>query len=443
MQIPEEHEMLEKSGFEVTGKFLEFVNRCPTASHVVQMAAATLEKEGYSRYEEGDSWNFKPGDKGYVERGSSSLVAFCIGLEPPENSGFRVIGAHTDSPGFHLKPNGCYISEGYLMLGVEVYGGPLLASWTDRDLSLAGKLIVASDNGPKVDLVDVERPVCRIPQLAIHLNRKANEKGLKLDRQKHLPPIAGLKVKDNDDDFLKNTLAKSAKIDASAIIDYSLSLYDTQKGEIGGIDGEFYFSGRIDNQAGCFSSIQALLNAPKETRSTSVVALFDNEEIGSRTNVGAGSTLLDDVLERLCMQSENPRESWLRAVSKSILVSNDGSHAIHPNYSDMHDKHHQPHLNQGPVVKVHAGRKFATSAETKAHFIHCTNLADVPYQLFVNRSDMVSGSTIGPVCSTRTGIPTVDVGVPMLSMHSVRETGGIEDIRLMTLALIEHLKSGD
>lgn len=433
--------MNKKTGFEVTQSFLEFVNACPTASHVVQLTASKLEKAGFSHYKEGNSWVIKPGYKGYIVRGSSSLVAFHIGQKHPEEVGFRAIGAHTDSPGFRLKPNACYDSEGYLMLGVEVYGGPLIASWTDRDLSLAGKLIVDTINGTEVLMVDVKHPVCRIPQLAIHLNRKANEKGLKLDRQKHLPPILGLMNNDLDNDRLKDILAKAADVDASDILDYSLALYDTQPGVFGGIDQEFCFSGRIDNQAGCFSSIMALLHSPDEIECTTVIALFDNEEIGSGTFVGAGSTFLDVVLERICMNSANSRESFLRAISKSILVSNDGSHAVHPNYSDMHDKHHQPRLNDGPVIKVHAGGKFATSAETKAHFMHCANLAGVPYQFFVNRSDMVSGSTIGPISSTRTGIPTVDVGVPMLSMHSVRETAGVEDIRLMTLALIEHLKS--
>lgn len=353
-----------------------------------------------------------------------------MGQKKPEDSGFRIIGAHTDSPGFRLKPNAPYLSNGYLMLGVEVYGGPLLASWTDRDLTLAGSLVVDDgQGGHKTVLVNLKRPVCKIPQLAIHLNRNVNDKGLKLDKQKHMPPmIALLESKGTDPKMiLINALAKAAKVPAKSVVDFSLELVDTQEPTIGGLFDEFYFSGKIDNQTGCHSAVQALVQSTKIDNATRVIALFDNEEIGSNTAQGAGSTLLDTVLERVCMKGKNPRENLLRALSKSLLVSSDGSHALHPNYSDMHDKHHQPMLNKGPVIKVHASRKFATVAETKAYFANCADKAKAPYQTFSGRSDLASGSTIGPISGTRLGIPAVDVGVPMLGMHSVRETGGVMD----------------
>ena len=434
--------MNDRSGPEITREMLDFIHGCPTSAHAAAQASGLLEKAGFLRLNEGDSWDIHPGLKGYVVRGSSSLAAFRIGTLPPEEVGFRAIGAHADSPCLRLKPHALYKNEGYLMLGVEVYGGALLASWTDRDLSIAGRMLIEKDGQKEVVLVDVKRPVCRVPQVAIHLNREVNDKGLLLDKQKHMPPILGLADENFDKASLQALLAEAADVDEDAIIDFTLDLYDTQLPCIGGINNEFYFSPRIDNLAGCFGAIQALVHAPEQDRTTSVIALFDNEEIGSRSHVGAESTLLDAVFERICLKSPQPRENLLRALSRTVLVSSDGAHAVHPNYADMHDNHHRPLLNGGPVIKVHAGLKYATTAETKAHFIDCARRAQVPFQIYANRSDLKSGSTIGPISSTRLGVSTVDVGVPMLSMHSIREMGGVEDIRLMILALAQHFTTG-
>ena len=430
--------MLDASARQVTSDLMNYIQRSPTSAHSVRQAVHLFEKEGFARLNETDAWIVKPDSGYFVTRGAGSLVAFRTGTLSPEQTGFRVIGAHTDSPGFRIKPNGCYRSEGYVMLGVEVYGGPLLASWTDRDLSLAGRVVCRQGQGTSVKLVDLKRPVCRIPQLAVHLNRNVNDKGLLLNRQKHLPPILGIDTGKQCDGWLESLLEDTLQVSADQFIDYSLYLYDTQAPTFGGFEQEFYFSPRIDNLAGCYGAMQALLHAPESDPATRMIVLFDNEEIGSLTPQGADSNLIDAVAERLCLDGPRPRENLLRALAKTIMVSSDGAHALHPNYSDKHDKHHQPMLNQGPVIKVHAAKKFATTAESRAHFLLCAQKAGVSCQVFVNRSDQKSGSTLGPISSTRLGVSTVDVGVPMLSMHSVRETGGVEDLRLMILALVEH-----
>jgi aspartyl aminopeptidase len=299
-------------------------------------------------------------------------------------------------------------------------------------------VIVDKGKGAQVILADLKRPICRIPQLAIHLNRKVNDKGGQLNAQKHLPPVLGLGDEKMSKGLLESMLAKACGVTRKSILDYTLDLYDTQAPGFGGLKDEFYFSGRIDNLAGCFSAVEALVEAPDAEDVNSVIALFDNEEIGSGTFVGAGSTLLDTVFERLCMNDARPRESLLRALSKTILVSSDGAHAVHPNYADMHDKHHHVQLNGGPVIKVHAKQKYASTAETSAYFMNCAKRADAPCQVFANRSDLLSGSTIGPISSTRLGVPAVDAGVPMLSMHSIREMGGVDDLEWMKRILIAH-----
>ncbi len=417
--------------------FFKFQSAGPTAAHSVLKATVLLKKAGFEPLLEGSKWNLKAGDKRYVTRGGTSLVAFVIGSKPPQNSGFKIVGAHTDSPCLRLKPNAPYQSQEYGMLGVEVYGGPILATWADRDLSIAGKIAIRTKGKTEYRLVDLKHPVCRVPTLAIHLDREVNKKGLLFDMQKHLPPVCNLEGQKFSSKNFNVLLAKAAKVKPKDILDYSLDLYDTQKPVLGGFNEEFYFSGKIDNLAGCFCALEAIIKA-KSHSSTSVIALFDHEEVGSSSYVGAASTFLDVVLERICLKGARSTENFYRAISKSILVSSDGAHAVHPNFSSMHDKHHKPMLNNGPVIKVNAKQKYATNTETKTYFLECANKSKAPCQVIVNRADLLSGSTIGPISSTRLGIATVDVGVPMISMHSIREMGGVKDMGYMTSALIAH-----
>ena len=360
---------------------LRYIDASPTSAHAAGEASRRLDKAGFRRLEEADRWEVGPGDQCYVVRDFSAIVAFRVGRGLPEDSGFRIVGAHTDFPGLRLKPNAVYSKAGYVQLGVEIYGGPILATWTDRDLGLAGRVVVKADDGSvQVKIVRIDRPICRIPNLAIHMNREVNEEGLKLNKQEHLPPIVGLgDEKSLLEAPLKKLLAESAGVDIEKIIDWRIDVVDIQPGAIGGINKEFVFSGRIDNLASCHAGIEALIAAPKDSPFTQVVALFDNEEVGSMTPGGAGSRLLDHVLERLCLRENQRREAFFRATAKSIMISCDGAHAVNPNYPEAHEPRHQPILNGGPVLKVNAQERYTTEVEALAHLQSCANRASVKF----------------------------------------------------------------
>lgn len=438
--------MQDQRKLDINRSLMKFIDASPTAAHAVVKAQQQLDAAGYLCLNEGEPWDLKPGQRFYVLRQHNSLVAGRLGANPPAETGFRLIGAHTDSPGLRLKPHAHYSEKGYLMLGVEVYGGPLLASWTDRDLSIAGKLFVRQDAAmPKVVLVRGDRPLCRIPQLAIHLNREVNDKGLVFNKQRHLPPIYGL----GDDEALRSEsllsyFAEQAAVDINDIVATDLEVVDTQGANLGGLNRELLFAPRIDNLAGSHAALTALLDVSSQDRaapqSTQVIALFDSEEIGSQSLGGAGSLFLDSILERLAAP-KGKREDLHRALAKSLLVSVDGAHALHPNFAEMHDPQHPIHLNGGPVIKINAMQRYATRGLTGHWFERCAARAEVPVQHYVHRNDLPCGSTIGPMTSTRLGVPTVDVGNPMLSMHSIRETGGVEDQGMMVVSLAEHLST--
>ncbi len=419
---------------------LSFLAASPTAAHTVLEAAQRLTADGFRELDERAAWKLKAGDKFFVTRGRSALIAGIVGKQPPAKAGFRIVGAHTDVPALRVKPRARYAHEGYLQLGVEVYGGPILATWLDRDLGLAGRAIVREAGGLREVLARIDRPVCRIPSVAIHLNRQVNDDGLKLDKQKHLAPLFGLG--DNERlqaGALKQALAEAVGVAAEDIVECRLDLVDTQPPAVGGIENELVFARGIDNLVSCFAACVALgsLSAPLEA--TALIALFDSEEAGSNTIGGAGSTFLDVVLERLCQKGKNPREDLQRALAQSLLVSADGAHAVHPNYADRHEPRHKPALNGGPVIKINAGERYATTVATQTYLQECALVAGVPVQFFAMRSDLPCGSTIGPISATRLGVSAVDVGAPMLSMHSIRETTGAADARLLADLLAAHL----
>jgi aspartyl aminopeptidase len=416
---------------------LEFINRSPTPFHAVHEMKCYLSDKGFTEINETDAWNLAPNGKYFLTRNDSSLIAFTVGSKPDE--GFKIIGAHTDSPNLRLKPHAGYGKSGYLQLGVEVYGGVLLSTWTDRDLSLAGRVILSGKNKPFSKLIRFEQALLRIPQLAIHLNRDVNKKGLILNAQNHLPPIFSLQKKSSADEILKKMIARELKCKPGDILGLELSLYDTQPGTLAGPEEEFIFSGRLDNLASCHSAMQALAESNNSAPTTRVIAFYDHEEIGSETAQGAGSPFLKDVLERITQDEK--REGFLRALAKSFFISADMAHAIHPNYSDKHDAQHMPLINAGPVIKSNAGQRYATDALSSAWFELLCKKAGVPVQKFVVRSDLGCGSTIGPITAANLGIRTVDVGNPMLSMHSIREMAGAKDHELMTLAFKEFFKS--
>jgi len=415
---------------------LEFLGDSPTPFHAVASATERLVAAGFKPSAETDSWSdLAPGRYAFAH-GGSSLLAFVV-PETKRVSGFRIVGAHTDSPNLRLKPNAEYRKEGYAQLGVEVYGGVLLNSWLDRDLSLAGRVFVNTGKGIETRLVRFTKPMLRVAQLAIHLDRDVND-GLKLNRQEHLAPIFGLAT--DSAKGLMTRIAELLNVAEDAIVGSELMLYDVVAPTLGGRDEEMIFSGRLDNLAMCHAGLQALIDAAARTQSGSdvaVLALFDHEEVGSESAYGAHSGFLPRALERIVASRGGSREDYHRALAGSLCVSADMAHAVHPNYEGRHETRHKPVLNGGPVIKVNAQQRYATSGSTAALFRDLCKKAEVPVQHYAHRTDLPCGSTIGPIASTLLGIRTVDVGNPMLSMHSIRELGGAKDPGMMTKVLGE------
>jgi aspartyl aminopeptidase len=433
----------------VVKDLLEFIRRSPTPYHAVESAIARLGTAGFTSLDPAASWGGLPAGRYYVKQGDSALLAFAL-PEARRVRGFRIVGAHTDSPNLRLKPNAEYTKEGYLQLGVEVYGGALLNSWLDRDLSIAGRVVLKrSGGGLETRLVRFDDPLCRVTQLAIHLDRDVNEKGLVLNRQEHLAPILGLlgnaghaapggEAKHSSRPSLATLLATELQTTASAIVSSELMLYDVNPPAIGGLGGDLVFSARLDNLAMCHAGVQAISQAAArvdERELVPIVALFDHEEIGSGSAYGAEAPLLPTIIERIVAGVGGSRDDFHRAVARSLCVSADMAHAVHPNYADRSEARHKVVLDGGPVVKVNAQQRYATCARTAALFEDICRREDIPVQHYAHRTDLPCGSTIGPITATRLGIRTVDVGGPMLSMHSIREMCGTRDQERMVRAL--------
>jgi aspartyl aminopeptidase len=427
-----------------TTDLLAFIDRSPSPYHAVAESIRRLEAAGFRAASEADVWEFAPGDRLYVVRSEGSLAALQVGEVTPAEAGFRIIGAHSDSPNLRVKPRADLEAHGYRQLAVEPYGGLLRHTWLDRDLSLAGRVSLAADGGLRTLLLDFERPLLRIPNLAIHLQRRIKQEGLKLNDQQHLAPLLGLEDAPSLPELLATELRASglAEIDAADIRAYDLMTYDTQPACLGGSRGEFIHASRIDNLASCHAAVSALLAAASEPlpRFTRMVVLYDHEEVGSRSAQGAGGTFLATSLERVVsgFESGGPQD-LARAIAHSTLISADMAHAVHPNYSDRHEPGHRPVIGKGPVIKVNSGQSYATDAATAGLFATLCHRVGVEPQHFVTRSDLRCGSTIGPVSAARVGLRTVDVGNPMLSMHSCREMAGAADVEPMIEVLTAFL----
>lgn len=422
---------------------LAFIDASPSPFHAVAEAARRLGAEGFIEYSEGDEWHVQPGARGYVVR-EGTLLAFVAGAEPPSKAGFVVMGAHTDSPNLRIKPNADFASAGFAQLSVEVYGGVLLSTWLDRDLGLAGRLLTRDG---RAHLIRTQRPVARIPNLAIHLNRDVNSAGLQLNAQAHLAPVVRKQL-EGEAFSLVELLGKLSQeggeaLAAADIAGFDLGLYDVQAGTFGGASDEFIFSARLDNLASCHAAIEALLAAGDPGASTRVVALYDHEEVGSQSAAGARSLLLHQMLERICEAfPEGGTQAFARACARSVLVSADMAHGVHPNYSDKHDKNHLVKLGSGPVIKSNVNQSYATDGKTAARFRRACEEAGFLPQYFASRNDMPCGSTIGPITAARLGMRTVDVGNPMLSMHSCREMAARSDVEPMIRALTGMFRAG-
>ncbi len=389
---------------------------------------------GFSAVDEREAWSFEPGDKRYVIRGGATVIAFVVGSDAPARAGFRMIGAHTDSPNLRAKPLADVHKSGYRQIGVEPYGGVIYASWLDRDLSIAGRVTVRRGIAVvESKLVDLERAVARVPHLAIHLNRGVNNEGLLLNAQKHLSPLLGVGEKAE----LTKIVADALGEDQKDVLGFDVMLYDTQKATLGGLGGELVFASRLDNLGSCHAATTALVDSLlKPIAATKLIVLYDHEECGSRSAVGAQGTVLKDVLSRVVSGfREQLPQGFERAMAQSFLVSADMAHAVHPNYPDQHEPQHTPELGKGLVLKTNTNQSYATNAETAARFTLACREAGYTPQQFVTRSDLPCGSTIGSITAARLGVATVDVGAPMLSMHSCREMCGADDVQLSIAAL--------
>ena len=414
---------------------LTFIGSSPTPYHAVASATARLQAAGFSPLDERTPWETLTPGGYFVVQGDSALAAFVL-PERGTEQGFRIVGAHTDSPNLRLKPKAPYLKEGYLQLGVEVYGGVLLNSWLDRDLGLAGRVITRDGQRIATHLVNLARPLARVTQLAIHLDREVNEKGLVLNRQTHMPPIAGLAT-ELDGELLQRLCAEQLGMAPAEILRTDLMLYDLQAPTVGGLDDAFIFSARLDNLAMSHASIEALCRVDGQVEGPIALAvLFDHEEVGSDSATGAGSGFLPRLLERIGMACGLTREQRMMQLASSLCLSADMAHAVHPSYADRHEPAHRPMINQGPVIKVNSQQRYATCARTAALFEQLCRERDIPVQTYVHRTDLACGSTIGPITSTLLGIPTVDVGNPMLSMHSAREMAGSKDPAWMGEAML-------
>jgi aspartyl aminopeptidase len=398
--------------------------------HCVAEVAGRLEAAGFLPIDEGAApAAVSPGDGGFIARGGT-IVAWRGGTRSPAEAGFRIVGAHTDSPNLRLKPLPDADHEGYARLGVEVYGGALWHTWLDRDLGISGRVAVEEDGAVRERLFRTDDVVARIPNLAIHLSRGVNTDGLKLDPQKHLVPVWGMARGGR-------TFSRwlSDALGGAAVLGWDLMLHDLQPPALAGAEKEFVLSARLDNQASCFQALEAFLGvAPAEA--TQVLALFDHEEIGSRSRTGAMGPFLRDVLSRLVRDHVEQAPGGLeRAAANSFQVSVDMAHGVHPNFADLHEPKHKPMLNGGPVIKTQTEQRYATDGVTMARFRRACAAAEVPCQDYVVRTDLPCGSTIGPISAAELGIATVDVGCPMWSMHSIREQCGADDAPRMIRAL--------
>lgn len=410
-------------------ELIDFLYDSPSACHGVKATQRILNENGFIEIKEEDKWDLKSNGKYYVIKNDSALIAFEIGSEDIEQVGFRLIGAHTDVPGFRIKPNPQMITEGrYVKLNTEVYGGPILHTWYDRPLSIAGKVALKGKSPlkPEIRLININKPLLIIPSLAIHMNREVNE-GYKINRQVDTLPLLGLiNDKLEKEDYLMNILAQELKVNKEDILNFELGLYEYEKGSLIGMNEELISSGRFDDLWMVFAGVKALVNS-KENKATKVMICIDNEEIGGLTAEGANSTLLNNILERITIGLGKDREGYYRALSKSIMISADLAHAVHPNLGDKHDPTNRPVLEGGPVLKIAASGSYSTDSFNGAVFAGICDSAGVPFQKFVNRSDVRGGTTIGPVTAANLTIPVIDMGAPVIGIHSIRELASVKD----------------
>lgn len=415
-------------------ELLDFINDSPTAFHAVDNCATILTGNGFAELCEREKWKLAEGGKYFLRRNGSAIVAFEVGGDLCDN-GFRIIGTHADSPCLKLKPGSAIVTEdGYVKLNTECYGGAILNTWFDRPISIAGRVITKTASGLEEKNINIEKPVLIIPNLCIHFNRDVNE-GQAINKHVDLLPLLCLaKEGEAKSDYVLNVISVGAGIPKDAILDYDLFLYESDKGRIMGQNDEFISASRLDNLWMVFTGIKALVNSSKSA-ATKVFVAFDHEEVGSATMAGADSSFLGGALKRVCAVLGMSEEEAQIAASVSFAISADCVHAAHPNHGDKHDSGNRPALGKGLAIKYSAAQKYATNARSAAMFADLCARAGLPFQKFANRSDMPGGSTIGPEMSSITSISAVDVGIPILAMHSIREFGCLDDNETAIAAL--------
>ncbi len=436
-QVPIEDSEQQAQALELARDLLTFLDQSPCNLFAVRAITQRLVAAGFAPLSESERWDLQPGGRYYIERHGTAVLAFVVGSEAPSVAGFRMVGAHTDSPTFKVKPNPEKVHKGLVTIGVEVYGGPLYATWTDRDLGLCGRVLIDDGSGGIEQRLYRSSGFVTLPNIAIHQNREANDKGLKLNPQTQLMPVLGSVAHGLPEaGALRWILARDLEIEADAILDHDLFLYDTQPASFAGAHGELMRSGRFDDLGMCHAALSALVaGAETPCTATRMAVLVDAEEVGSETPQGARSTLLPHTLERIALALGDDRQGYLASLTSSVMISADNAHAIHPGYGDRQDGNHAPVLNGGPVIKAHAGRKYATDGYSASVFELACKQAGVPCQRFVNRSDVRSGGTIGSMTAAQLGIRVCDVGAPQYAMHSVRECAGTWDHWYMARAM--------
>jgi len=424
--MTDRHVLGTPAGLDAARALMAFIDASPSPYHACATAAERLEAAGFRALDERDAWPSGPGAF-YLRRGGS-LVAWAIGPEHGPTAGFRIVGAHTDSPNLRVKPNPDTGGHGFRQVAVEPYGGVLLNSWLDRDLGLSGRVTVRGAAGPEERLLRVDEPLLRIPQLAIHLDREITTKGLLLNPQQHLTPVWGAGTSERGD--VASWVAARLGVAEGDVLAWDLMVHDLTPSTLLGVDRSLLSAPRLDNLCSSWAGTEALAATVERGATPAqvpVLVLFDHEEIGSTSDRGADSTLLPTVLERIVLTAGGGREDLLRALARSVCCSADNAHATHPNHPDRHEPGHTIAVNAGPVLKVNANVRYATDATSAATFLLACEQAGVPHQRYAHRADLPCGSTIGPITSARLGIPTFDVGVAQLAMHSARELCGAED----------------
>jgi aspartyl aminopeptidase len=414
---------------------LNFIDASPSPWHAVQTVADRLQRSGFVALREDERWQLVAGGRYYVIRGGASIVAFAAGAGDLAAGGFRLVGAHTDSPGLRVKPKALQGGEGLLRIGVEVYGGPILATFADRDLSLAGRVAVRNGERVEMRLVRFAEPLLRLPNLAIHMNREVNENGLKFNKQTELPLVLDLAGDGPvDDGRFHALLAAQLAVAPADILSWELCVCDTQPGAFWGAGQAFVADSQLDNLASCHAGLSALLGV-ESPATTNVCAFFDHEEIGSESATGAGGSFIADVLRRIAASAGFDDEAYRCALARSFFISADMAHAWNPNFPAAYEPAHRVAVNGGPVIKTNANQRYSTGADSAARFMMLCEKAGVPCQQYAHRSDLGCGSTIGPIVAAGLGVASVDVGSPMWAMHSIRESAGVLDHGYMIAAL--------